>query len=594
MWEVAMSICTRYRTLASNRARGILTIVFYLFLLTPSFPQVKTSEKCSPVVISTGGVSSLDIRCPTTVVTNVSYVLSPDGVSSVASYYGITTVAVQNLFQQIDGEHVPPYLLGQRLELLATEIKRLRQELAAISVTESAKRLWTEAMRALDDGKVEQAIEIHKQLVAKMGSPVQAAFNTLLDAARFERSLGQLYELTYKYEQAARQYESADGKLPASFKMEHARLKTLWAGALSHASSSDPDEVLKLARDAVSITGEMVDADPELHLRALSVELQALIITTNQQEALKVFDNRITPLLDNPQLRGSAWGLLCFSCVGKAFIDLENYEAAARILRKGVQYSKSRISPDKVALSAIYNNLAGALFALNDRKNASDAREMAKNLLLEAFPNEGHPNFAYLYLNIGIDTDDDVKKSEAYVRAFRVAATVYPYTDESYQGILTRIVKDPAGELNLVPVDPQSNGPTTITIGAFDPNAEFYAQLYSLHMQNARSVSTDLETLANASLYFAHLLVRGRREEQSLKYYKATAALYPPGSVGFALGESHYVLAQLLDIKRLGSDSDAESAYKSAIAVFLQATGNMSEYSPRRQAEICRVLCEPW
>jgi tetratricopeptide (TPR) repeat protein len=518
-------------------------------------------------------VTSIDIKCSTNVVAHFSYTLDGSAVSIIARHYEISDKALSNFFEQINNESVPPYLVTQRLDTLVKEIKRLRSELRVVAVTEKVRSLWIDALAALDEGRVQQAISLHKQIIEDSQPALDKAFNTIRDAARTKRSLGELYLLTYDYQKAIEQFSNAVDILPLNSKIERARIYTLWAEAVEQVSS-DPGTALKLAREAVSGTEDALEQAPEWHLRALSALMKAMIFNRDPKGALNTFHNRISPLLNRDDLKGSVWGVLCFACAGDALMDLGDYRGAVEVLQRGLDYSDNQFMPDKVVLAKIYINLAEALpKIMQDRREAQkfffESLAIARSLLLEAFPDEGHPDLAWVYYNAGKETRDKAAKSDYYLHAFKIMNQVMPYENGAYTDLLEAIVK---------PEDAPMPGLPSVIVHLFEPDDGYFITLYDMYMDNARRLSADdVEIIASASNTFTGILAKTRRYKQSLQFCRKTAELYKEKSYGRNLGIALFGCAQIAD--EVGDSSNIENDYKGALEVFTTISGNLSPES---------------
>jgi hypothetical protein len=531
--------------------------------------DVSTAGACSPVVVSSGGTVAIDIKCPTNIVSNFSYRLDASIAQLIASRFNVTEEAVNNFFKQINEENIPPYMVAQRLEQLAVEIIRLRKELASISVSGSSRLLWTQAVKAMEDGQIDLAIKLHQQLVTDSTPDLEKAFATVLDSARVKRSLGELYVLTYKYDAAAQIFEDAAEALPQRYNIEYARLKTLLAEAISLAS--DKKGFALATREAVSLTRPIQDKEPELYLRALAVLLRVTLNQSGAKAALDLFNNEISPLLDRDDLIGSQWGVLCFSCAGKAFLDLKDNRGAVTVLERGVEFAKKRVAPDKVSLAAIYTNLSIAYGNLGETTKRDSALDSAKQTLTEAFPDEGHPDFVYIYLNLAVRASNARRAKDAeaaYLKAFDIAARLLPYTHGTYKTVLANALEQHGGTLRA--------GTVVINIGV-DLSDEFYAALYERHMSNVKSATQDREAIAGASVDFAAALASNDQLRRSVPYYEKTIALYSDGGVGRNLAVAKFELAQIMDFGGLSDDYQTiEDYYKQSLQIFVNILGNMN------------------
>jgi tetratricopeptide (TPR) repeat protein len=537
-----------------------LSLVIAASTLSPSTAvsaDASTTGTCSPLVLSNGGVTSIDIKCSTSVVTNFSYTLEGSAGSIIARHYDITEVALSNFFKQVNNENVPPYLVTQRLDTLVKEIKRLRSELQVVSITNQVRALWTKALTALDEGRVDDAISLHKQILEDSKPALDRAFNTIRDAARIKRSLGELYILTYDYPKAIEQFSTAIEILPSNSKMERGRVFTLWAETIESVST-DPEMALKLAREAVSDTEEYLEQAPEWHLRALSTLMKAMLFNRDSVAAINVFQTKISPLLDRDDLKGSIWSILCFACAGDALIDLRDFRGAVDVLMRGLDYGEKQVLPDKVMLAKIYSNLAVAIKKIRPDKRgyeiAFGGLLQARSLLLEAFPDENHPDFAWLYYNVAGYTVDQGRRVDHYLHAFEIMNRIMPYDNGGYIDLLRAIIK---------PDDVPMPGLPSITVHLFEPDDKYFTDIHDVYMKNVRRiVADDLERVASASNLFASILFEEQRFKQTLLICRRTADLYEGKSYGRNLGIALVMCARVADEKTGGDDLNVVSDYK--------------------------------
>jgi tetratricopeptide (TPR) repeat protein len=533
----------------------------------PASNSVSTAGSCSPVVTSSGGTVAIDIKCPINVVSNFSYRLDSTVAQSIASHFNVTDIAISNFFSKINEENVPPYMVAQRLEKLAAEINRLRKELAAISVSGSSSELWNQTRKALDDGQIDLAIQLHQRIIAETTSAADRAFATILDNVRVRRSLGELYVLTYKYDNAVEVFQQAAEMLPPKFNVETARLKTLLAEALYEGSNKD--RFAAAAREAVSAARPIQYTEPEIYLRALGTLLRAQLAGGDAKGALTIFSADIEPLLKRDELLGSSWGVFCFSCAGKAFIDLEDYRGARKILEDGLAFAKKQIVPDKISLASLYMNLSVVYRALGEREKDRQALYASKELFVSAFPDENIPDLAFVYLNIARRADEAKEKEDAYNKAFGIVARTLPYTHGTYGRVLLTALEDVPEYL------PVTSGGRTMTIKiGVELSDGFYEALYDRHMSNVRTVTQDREKIARASVDFAAELARNKQYERSVPYYERTIALYSDGGIGESLGLAEFEEAQILEEFTDSDIKKIDKYYNQALQIYGKIFGN--------------------
>lgn len=529
--------------------------------------SISTIGSCSPVVASTAGNVAIDIKCPTTVVTNFSYQVDSNVAQSIAAHFNVTDIAINNFFRQINEENVPPYQVAQRLETLAIEINRLRKDLATISVSGSSSELWSKTKKALDDGDIGKAIDLQQRLVHTSAQAVDSAFSTILDNVRVKRSLGELYKLTYKYDDAVNEFQQAVEMLPPRFNFETARLKMLLAEALYLAGKNE--KLRTAALDAVSAAEPIQSLDPEIYLRALGTLLRVRLASDDPQGALTIFSTKIEPLLGNKDLLGSNWAVFCFSCAGKAFIDLHDYEGARKVLEDGLIFANKRVVPDTVSLASIYLNLSVAYDGLDQEAKASQNLNASKKLFVAAFPDENIPDLAYVYVNQARRTTKAKEKEEAYERAFGIVARTLPYTNDTYANVLGYALSDKPEQLQI--------GATSVATIGEELSDKFYEALYDQHMRNVRSLTQDREKIGRASVDFAASIATSNSGARSIPFYEKTIALYSDGGTGESLAMAQFEGAEMLE-DAPGSDSKkVENYYKLALQNFSSLSGIAGE-----------------
>jgi tetratricopeptide (TPR) repeat protein len=533
-----------------------------------------TSGACSPVVVARGGVVSFDIKCPTNITTKFIYQLDGSITSSLAHQYDMTNEAIENFFKRVNEENVPPYLVAKRLESLAAELKRLRSELAQVSTSDASRALWQQAVLALETGNIDQAISLHKELLKLSSNDRERAFSTILDGAKVQQSLGELYVLIYKFDPAIDAFTSALQDLPAKYPIEIAVLKTRLADAM-YVGNKDKQKTLKASQDAVSAGAEIKSYNEENFLEALGTNLRALLNVDDKQGALKLFDNRILPLLQDDKLGGSVWGVFCFSCIGGALIDLHDYRGAIAVLNRGLEFAKRQIVPDRDGLASIYINLSVAYSGVDDQVKRRASLLEAKRLLTEAFPDERHPDFVQIYINLGRAATDEDGKENAYERAFNISTQIYPFNYQVYRDNLGDILENDA--IALEPGNNKKAGPSTL--GGFEPSPGFYEKLYRLQIANATTFTDGSnEELAQASNDFAQVLLATHHVAESIRYFQRTITLYSADQIGKNLGDAQYNVAFIMLRGRIGTDAEIEKYLLAGLKTYNQF-GNMSESS---------------
>jgi tetratricopeptide (TPR) repeat protein len=537
--------------------------------------DVITSGACSPIVTSRGP-TWINIACPQSVSTHYVYAVDGAATGALAQHFAISEVAVQNLFKQINGENVPPYLIPERLQQLVTEIKRGRAELEAVAVAEATETLRVKALRALEDGRIDDALALHREMIERFADEEARTVAKLIGFARVHRGAGELYMVKYEYATAVAMFEKAAGLLPGAAALERARALTLWADAFD-LSSGDHAHSLRLAREAASAAAAFADADPELYLRALNVEMRAMIDNHDPDGAIHLFETDIGPLLDRDQLRASAWSIFCFACAGASLIDAGDYAGAVRVLERGAAYGRGQVAPDRVALAKIYGNLAVAYTHTGHGDKAPEALGRAKEMLLAAFPDENHPDFADIYVSEGFDSSSTEERARLFLHAFTIVSRILPYTNANYQSILHDVV---AANAAGVVVEDDEHRSSVVQVAGFDPGPDYFDALYAVHLENVRRIlGDDRESTAKESLQFAALLDAVGRHAQGLRYFARTVALYPAGSTGETLGDASYNAAQTMRRYGIGSDTEIEQGYKRALAAYVHVSGAMSPNS---------------
>lgn len=526
-----------------------------------------TTGTCSPIAVNKGGITSIEVKCPTQVLSNVTYQLDDATANALAAHFALSNEAIINFFKKLNDENVPPYELAQRLNSLVVEVKRLRAQLATISVNPNSQAIWNQAVSALEQGRIDDAIALHLDLVKLSTKNVQAAFATLVDAVRVQRSLGDLYMLTYRYDDAAEIYRSAVLLLPTQFAVEIARLKTDYADAVL-LGTGKLDQVLSSSQEALLATKSIEDTDPETRLKALGIALRVLISRQRASDAMGLFKTSIDPLLKKPELAGSSWATFCISCAGSALIKLEDYQGAITLLEAGLEFSNKQIAPDKVALAGIYFNLSHAYRQANKADQAPVALQKAKTLLTEAFPDERHPDLVQIYLELANRTDETEEQEKAILRAFELNAGIFPYTQDTYEQTLKDVLEKRSFRLPI---------PGNVTIGT-ELSSDTISKLYDIHMANVKRFSKDLEPQAEASNHFAFLLAENDRSDEAVESFQKTVSLYPEASIGRSAGVARYNIGRFM-FYRGGDDTNIELNFKEALRNYNQALGNMSTES---------------
>jgi tetratricopeptide (TPR) repeat protein len=530
-----------------------------------------TTGACSPIVLDHGGTTSISFgSCTTHITANYTYTLDAATTAALAQHYGVTETAVVNFFQQINGEQLRPYEIPQRLDALVRDVKRLREELSKVSIWEDTKPLWQQAVQALDDGKIDLAIQLYQQIVDQSQPATRQAMEALLTVARATRSIGELQVAKRQYKQAAAQFESAFNILPPIQKFERARLATLWADA-EELNESDPATTLKRADFAVSLTTEVADQLPEWQLRAILVKIRALLASVKPDAALQLFDEKAVPLLENPSLQESAVSLFCFACAGAALIDERNYEQAITILEKGIHYSSHQVSPDNQMMGITYLNLSSAYAALKNRDKEVEAVKLSRHYLGLAQPDEMLPDFAFLFVNEAHLAASSDEKEKDYLRAIDIVSRLLPYDNEIYRDILVDVIDAGPDVINF--------GAGPIRVGDFEPSENYYEKIIHIQLKNMVALTTSPESQAASFDAIGNFLASKHKYDISLKFFRAALDIYTGKVPDRELAVASFNYANILARALHGDPDDAESHYEQALKLYIQFEGNLSEHA---------------
>jgi hypothetical protein len=185
------------------------------------------------------------------------------------------------------------------------------------------------------------------------------------------------------------------------------------------------------------------------YIRALTIRLENAVIGNDFDVAKDVFYNRLRPLVTQGEFDGSESALLCFSCMGEAFLNENDVKSAIDILGDGIAASKRRISPDLVALAALYHNLAAA-YAENGYEDLGHKTEqLALETALKAYPDGMHPDFAWIFVETGLNAQKENDQIHYGTVAMKIITTFWDGHEQEYGDVLKQCVEIDAPQAKL-------------------------------------------------------------------------------------------------------------------------------------------------
>lgn len=505
---------------------------------------------CSPNIANVEGTVQLSFRCDSLIVDRYVYQIDDGKAGILASHYNITINAVRNFLQELTGENTPPYEMPHKLAALVTRIKGLEGRVQSISVTAELESDLAALKDLLNDGRLDAAEKLAERLSDKSNATDSELFKSLADKIKIQLANGELKAARFKYDEAAIYFKKAAAMAPNILALLHAQSRVLLAESLQF-GTADRSDARRAIHEAVSATEGLVDEAPVLRFRALTVMIHNL---GDLDKIVTVFNTKVKPLLGKSGASFTGYFEYCYSCVAKAYINVQRYHDALSILLEGEALSKKMMLPDPVGLSAIYQNTWLAYALLGRRADAIAALDKSEALLRQVSPDELHPNFIHT-LTARSAMADPEESLRLRIRAFEVAATVFPFKHNEYQNALGMVL-----------------GQERIT------SEQVVASVYEIHARNVGRVLGDTQpvAMADAIADFATHLAEGGAFAISLPYFRKAIDIgeskkASSGTIAIA----YFLAAQIIDDDAGGSAEEAERYYRKAIVLYEDNFGVM-------------------
>ncbi len=566
-----------------------LTSTIFLLCIDLSLPEITRAEtvSCSPNIIENSGSITVNFNCPISVSNQFVYSADEHVLTVIAKYYDMNSVAIKNFLKQINEENIPPYQVEKRLERLALEIKRLRAQANSIQASEDVKGFIVEAQNALGDGDIDRAVEYYRKALTKARHDEQNAVITLAFAAKIRLSTAELLNLKFKYVGALEVIKEGLANLPVSLVSLQAVMLTVYSESL-YQSGVPNDEIKPQVAEAISLLEKTEQVQSPYYIRALAVSLRLAVTQKDLKTAKRIFYGKLKPIITSQEFKGSESALLCFSCIGKAFIDANDTKMAIEVLNDGINASRNKLIPDKVALAELFHNLAAAKQKSNELTAATELQETARKMALQAYPDGMHPDFIWIFIQAAQYSLDEDARIDNALMAMKIASRFLAVDDDRYNEALQHcldidqpifILDSKTKTFSNVDTGDKLTSADVGFIGGGPRYTYLVERLFDLHYAKLISEVNEPKRISYGVNAFAQILYQNDQPTLALKYYKKTTEYMEGRGYNDELCMAYNNIVSFAADDGIGDLSNIPNMYKRTLDVCLHAVGSAHEYT---------------
>ncbi len=379
--------------------------------------KYKTSGFCSPIL--SGGEKQIyaSFKCTNNFGATVVYKLDESNTAILAKFLSVDAIAVANLMEQINGEHIEPYELVPHLVKLAEEVKFLRNQLGSYRYVAQAEALVKKIDEALASMDIDQAKLLYAKLINKFTeiSLKQKSIENLLNIARSNTQLAQLEMSSYDYDNAFEHFHNAIDVMPGQFESELVRLKVDLAQA-ANLGRKHQDQSSKLVDQAEFLTQDLSKTDTTLFLRGIGLKLTDLVDKGKFLAAVNKFKKNVQPLLTEDTLRNNVdlkSLSLCIACLVNAANRVGQFETALKFSNIFIINFDKAGMQRPLDLVPVLINQSLTLAALGRLNETNITLTRAKNILEKYAPDGINPAYPDLWQNIMLAAENETIFIEA-------------------------------------------------------------------------------------------------------------------------------------------------------------------------------------
>lgn len=430
--------------------------------------QNTTFGDCSPIFSATDQSMAATVRCVKNFGPSITYRIDGANSAFLAKYFAIDAVAVSNLMDQVNAEHVVPYQLSARLVSLVDELKYLREQVTSYGDLEAAQDIVIQLHQSLDAMDLDRSKILYRGLIAKFEeiSKKQNSMENLVNIADANSQLGRLELASHEYDEAYSSFRSALDVIPGRFETEIIQLRVDIAEA-AKLGSKHLDEVDRLLDEAIFYTKDLSLSNPTLYLRALQLKIMRLNERGDYEGSLDLLQTELLPLL--PKKNDEAVfdvknTTLCLSCIAHAANSLERYQDALDIATLAADSYDAHLLSMAPELEPLFINRSIALDALDRHDEAAGDRKHALAIAQHNAPDGLDPAYPYIWLNFGVRETNPDLAIEFMKKALVATAQNYALSYESFGDLIATAVGTNAGVMCF-----HGGGDMVGTVGIAEP-----------------------------------------------------------------------------------------------------------------------------
>lgn len=551
-----------------------ICVIFYVAILPVQAQQIDQRSEgiCSPNISQVSGDVILTFSCKQFLLKSYKYQLSDQQTEFLSAHYNVSTKAIINFLNRLGEDEVAPYQLQEKLEKLIVEVTSMREALAQISTRGTSRAIWKKAVNAVNNGDLTLAADLYDQLSDSIKGDLSGVVEQARDYAIMLSLKGRNELLLLRFDDAVESLQDALDALPGKFEKDKANFLVILSEAVHltpNKSNSQSHLQLEISSQALHFASGYLESDEPLYLKAMTNRLRALFVADKFEEAKNLFNNKIRTFLNNSDVRSVPESLFCFSCMGGAFMNAGEYELAIQVLEEGVKFSENLLIPDTVGLASIYLNLGNSY---HDEEKSIVNLNKGLKLLLDRYPEEHHPDIANFYSNIAAKSSEGSQRDSLISKSLNVAIKTVGIDETFVQPALKTGLFEEALYF--------SDSTIQSTYQLREDNS---SQKYDDHVIASikkHYPEDDFDYLMGHYFYqLAVLHVRYGYNSLAADFYKKAINYYGETKYHIRSAYSHFLLAQILDIDKVGTPEEAKKYYLLSTPIYEEVEGEFGEYT---------------